>query len=68
MGFDWSLWPHTNTEREDLWDELGAIRGIWSEQWVIGGDFNDCRSTNERLNCNRRSIAMRSFSDTITDL
>lgn len=35
--------PHTNSEGEELWQELGAIRGIWSEQWVIGGDFNVCR-------------------------
>ncbi|RVW50024.1 Retrovirus-related Pol polyprotein from transposon RE1 [Vitis vinifera] len=23
-----------------LWEELGAIRGLWEEPWCIGGDFN----------------------------
>nr|XP_016443887.1 PREDICTED: uncharacterized protein LOC107769198 [Nicotiana tabacum] len=32
--------PHTNPDREVLWLELAALRGIWDEQWVIGGDFN----------------------------
>ncbi|RVW82486.1 hypothetical protein CK203_046243 [Vitis vinifera] len=27
-------------EREALWDELGAIRGLWEDPWCIGGDFN----------------------------
>ncbi|KAG5618937.1 hypothetical protein H5410_018761 [Solanum commersonii] len=35
--------PHTNIEREDLWYELAAIRGLWDDSWVIGGDFNVCR-------------------------
>ncbi|XP_070020674.1 uncharacterized protein [Nicotiana sylvestris] len=60
--------PHTNAERKELWHELGAVRGIWTEQWVVGGDFNVCRFENERLNCIRRSKAMRSFSDIIMDL
>ncbi|RVW54203.1 DNA ligase 1 [Vitis vinifera] len=24
-------------EREALWDELGAIRGLWEDPWCIGG-------------------------------
>lgn len=60
--------PHSNPEREDLWLEFAAIRGIWNEQWVIGGDFNVCRFQSERYNCIRRSKAMKNFSDTIQDL
>uniref|UniRef100_A0A1S3X8E2 Uncharacterized protein n=1 Tax=Nicotiana tabacum TaxID=4097 RepID=A0A1S3X8E2_TOBAC len=60
--------PHTNPEREELWLELAAIRSIWNEQWVIGGDFNVCRYESERYNCVRRSRAMVSFSDIIQDL
>ncbi|KAG5568666.1 hypothetical protein H5410_064323 [Solanum commersonii] len=26
--------PHTNPEREDLWHEFAAIRGLWNEQWL----------------------------------
>ncbi|PHT25945.1 hypothetical protein CQW23_34435 [Capsicum baccatum] len=32
--------PHSNLEQEELWLELASIRGIWNEQWVIGGHFN----------------------------
>jgi len=39
--------PHTNIEREDLWYELAAIRGVWDDSWVIGGDFNVCRFESE---------------------
>lgn len=39
--------PHTNPEREDLWLELASIRGLWSDLWVIGGDFNVCRFEGE---------------------
>lgn len=71
-NFSWCFtgvyWPHTNVEREDFWKELGAIRGLWDSQWVIGGDFNACRFENERLNCTRRTRAMLNFSETISDL
>lgn len=60
--------PHNNIERENFWHELAAIRGIWENQWVIGGDFNVCRYESERYNCVRRSRAMKSFTDIIQDL
>lgn len=60
--------PHTNPERAKLWQELAAIRGLWPEQWVIGGDLNVCRFVNERLNCSRISWTMTGFSDFIQDL
>ncbi|XP_019260140.1 PREDICTED: uncharacterized protein LOC109238161 [Nicotiana attenuata] len=60
--------PYNNSEREILWHELAAIRGIWEDQWVIGGDFNVCRYESERYNCIRRSRAMKSFTDIIQDL
>ena len=25
---------------EVLWEDLGAIRGVWGDPWCIGGDFN----------------------------
>ncbi|KAG5594268.1 hypothetical protein H5410_035500, partial [Solanum commersonii] len=59
MGQEESVYgPHTNIEREDLWYELAAIRGLWDDSWVIGGDFNVCRFESERYNCIRRSKAM----------
>ncbi|RVW76867.1 Transposon TX1 uncharacterized 149 kDa protein [Vitis vinifera] len=32
--------PFTRLEREWLWEEVGAIRGIWEGPWCLGGDFN----------------------------
>ncbi|KAG5575490.1 hypothetical protein H5410_055624 [Solanum commersonii] len=29
---------HTNPQREKLWDELAVMRGLWNDQWVIGGN------------------------------
>nr|XP_009603407.1 exodeoxyribonuclease-like [Nicotiana tomentosiformis] len=60
--------PHTNLEREEIWHELGAVRGLSDEQWVIGGDFSVCRFESERHNYVRRSRAMRGFTDVIQDL
>ena len=43
-GFQWiytSVYgPIMGGVREDFWEELGAIRGLWTEPWCIGGDFN----------------------------
>ena len=43
-GFVWVFMgvygPFTREERECLWEELGAIRGIWEDPWCLGGDFN----------------------------
>ncbi|RVW17084.1 hypothetical protein CK203_076009 [Vitis vinifera] len=40
--------PCNRKERELLWEELGAIRGIWDEPWCIGGDFNVTLSQRDR--------------------
>ncbi|RVW95073.1 putative ribonuclease H protein [Vitis vinifera] len=32
--------PFSREDREGLWEELGAIRGLWEEPWCLGGDFN----------------------------
>lgn len=60
--------PHSNPEREDFWQELAAVRGLWGESLVVGGDFNVCRFESERLNCTRTSKAMKDFSKAIEDL
>ena len=33
--------------KEDLWEELGSVRGLWSGLWSIGGDFNASISPSE---------------------
>ncbi|RVW82233.1 hypothetical protein CK203_041700 [Vitis vinifera] len=35
--------PFFREERECLWEELRAIRGIWDDPWCLGGDFNEVR-------------------------
>ena len=40
--------PVCRREREDFWEELGAIRGLWSDPWCVGGDFNRIRFPGER--------------------
>lgn len=34
--------------RNFLWEDLGAIRGLWEDPWCIGGDFNVMRFLGER--------------------
>ena len=40
--------PCNRKEREELWEELGVIRGIWEEPWCLGGDFNVTLSQRDR--------------------
>ena len=54
--------------REHLWDELRAIRGLWSDPWCIRGDFNITQFPNERIKEGRITGSMRRFSQVIDDL
>ncbi|RVW67401.1 LINE-1 reverse transcriptase-like [Vitis vinifera] len=55
-------------EREALWDELGAIRGLWEDPWCIGGDFNITLFPRERSSQRRMNSAMRKFAEIVDDL
>ncbi|RVW40080.1 hypothetical protein CK203_081928 [Vitis vinifera] len=55
-------------DRDCLWEELRAIRGLWEEPWCIGGDFNVILSQRERSRQGRLSGAMRNFAQTVDDL
>lgn len=57
-----------NEERENFWNELGDIRGLWNDPWCVGGDFNVVRFLGERRNCQCVSASMRRFSEVIDDL
>ena len=35
--------PMLNEEKENVWNELGAIRGLWNDPWCVGKDFNVIR-------------------------
>ena len=52
---DGVVWVFTNVyglvcsrDREDYWDELGSIRGLWSDPWCVGGDFNMIKFPEQR--------------------
>ena len=32
--------PIANKDREGLWHELGAVRGLWNVPWCVARDFN----------------------------
>ena len=71
-GFKWIFSevynPTMKRYRELFWEELGAIRGLWSDPWCSGGDFNMIRFSNERRRGGRVSPSMRRFSEVINDL
>eukprot|EP00261_Vitis_vinifera_P033865 XP_019075108.1 PREDICTED: uncharacterized protein LOC109122518 [Vitis vinifera] len=60
--------PFSKEEREWMWEELGAIRGIWEDPWCIGGDFNVTLSLRERSNQGRLTSAMRRFAQVVDEL
>ena len=60
--------PVIGSEKEDFWEELRAIRGLWEDPWCIGGDFNIVRFLKERRNAPRLTAEMRRFSEVIGDL
>ncbi|RVW43464.1 Transposon TX1 uncharacterized 149 kDa protein [Vitis vinifera] len=55
-------------DRECLWEELGAIRGLWEDPWCLGGDFNVILSQRERNRQGRLTGAMRIFAQTVDEL
>ncbi|RVW90722.1 putative ribonuclease H protein [Vitis vinifera] len=60
--------PYVGRLREDFWEELGTIRGLWQDPWCIGGDFNVVTFLRERNKVSRLSSTMRRFSEVIEDL
>ncbi|RVW24308.1 hypothetical protein CK203_090966 [Vitis vinifera] len=58
----------TKEEREWLWEEIGAIRGLWEDPWCVGGDFNITLFQRERSRQGRISSAMRRFAQVADEL
>lgn len=48
--------PSLSDKRKGFWEELGAIKGLWSDSWCVVGDFNMIRFPNERNRGGRLSI------------
>ena len=40
--------PTKRENREDLWEDMRPIRGVWGDPWCIRGDFNVLRFSEER--------------------
>ena len=55
-------------DREILWEELGAIRGIWDDPSCLGGDLNVTLSQREMSNRGRLIGAMRRFAQVVDEL
>ncbi|RVW79590.1 Transposon TX1 uncharacterized 149 kDa protein [Vitis vinifera] len=68
LGFYGSVWPFSKVERDALWEEFGAIRGMWEDPWCLGGDFNITLFPRERSSQRRISSAMRKFAEIVDDL
>ncbi|RVW56699.1 putative ribonuclease H protein [Vitis vinifera] len=60
--------PFSKVERDELWEEFGAIRGLWEDPWCLGGDFNITLYKRERSSQRRISSAMRRFAEIVDDL
>ncbi|RVW14110.1 LINE-1 reverse transcriptase-like [Vitis vinifera] len=60
--------PFSREDRECLWEELGAIRGLWEESWCLGGDFNTTLYQAERNRTGGITSAMRRFAQIIDEL
>ena len=60
--------PVCRRDREVFWEELGSIKGLWSDPWCVGGDFNMIRYPEERRRGGELSASMRRFTEVVEDL
>ncbi|XP_071727017.1 uncharacterized protein [Rutidosis leptorrhynchoides] len=59
--------PHEDSKKETLWDSLSnLLSGKDDEIWVLGGDFNEVRNQDERLNCEFIEYRARHFNSFIS--
>ena len=60
--------PFTKVERECLWEEFGAIRGLWEDPWCLEGDFNITFLQREKSSQRRITSEMRRFAKIVDEL
>ena len=53
--------PPSCARGDSLWEELGAILGLWGEPWCVGEDFNVTHFPEERNREGRIIGSMRRF-------
>ena len=68
LELHWVYGPMLKKKREDLWDELGVVRGLWGGPWCVSGDFNVVRFLVESSRRGRLTYSMRRFPEIIEDL
>ena len=70
-GFVWVFTgvygPVLLREKEEFWEKLDAIKGLWDDPWCVGGDFNSIRFLGERRNGLNLTTEMRRFSEVIEE-
>ncbi|XP_058211519.1 uncharacterized protein LOC131323689 [Rhododendron vialii] len=57
--------PNNYIERRDVWNEIKARKIRFNMPWVLGGDFNEIKSTGERSGCSRVDRGIRDFQEFI---
>ena len=60
--------PVCGRDREEFWEELGSIKGLWSDPWCVEGDFNLVRFPEERSKGGGLIASMRRFTEVLEDL
>lgn len=60
--------PCSSFDRKDFWAELDSMASKWNRPWVVGGDFNVIKFSNEKKGGRSISPVMREFSDWIRGL
>ncbi|RVW46613.1 Transposon TX1 uncharacterized 149 kDa protein [Vitis vinifera] len=60
--------PVCSGDREEFWEELGSVKGLWSDPWCVGGDFNLVRFPEEHSRGGSLTASMRRFSEVVEDL
>ena len=60
--------PVCSGDREEFWEELGSVKGLWSDPWCVGGDFNLVRFPEERSRGGGLTASMRRFSEVLEKL
>ncbi|RVW24396.1 putative ribonuclease H protein [Vitis vinifera] len=64
----WEEGVFSISDREEFWEEHGSVKGLWSDPWCVGGDFNLVRFSEERSRGGGLTASMRRFSEVIEDL
>lgn len=59
--------PVSTANIKDFWGELKELRDRWRGPWVMGGDSNVFRFTNERRPRGRITQSMRDFDDFVCE-